>query len=122
MSKTLLTNDEQYLFAEGTYLRAFDKLGAHPAEIDGKKGFIFGIWVPDVKSVRVAGSFNDWNTEQYFLHDDGNGIFSGFIEDIKEGDLYKFIIETNEGELLYKAEDVYKRQLLYLLFWYIVSK
>ena len=32
-------------------------------------------------------------------------VFSlGFIEDIKEGDLYKFIIETNEGELLYKAD------------------
>ncbi|MGN8913477.1 1,4-alpha-glucan branching protein GlgB [Anaerofustis butyriciformans] len=104
MSKTLLTNDEQYLFAEGTYLRAFDKLGAHPAEIDGKEGYNFGIWVPDVKSVRVVGSFNDWNTEDYFLHDDGNGVFSGFIEGIKEGELYKFVIETKEGELIYKAD------------------
>ena len=56
MSKTLLTNDEQYLFAEGTYLRAFDKLGAHPAEIDGKKRFYFwnmGSRCKECKSSRV---------------------------------------------------------------------
>ena len=37
-----------------------------------------------------------------------SGIFELFIPDIKEGDLYKFAVETAEGNILYKGGSLRK--------------
>jgi len=46
-----LTDYDLYLFGEGTHLRAYDKLGAHPGEIDGRRGVHFALWAPNAESV-----------------------------------------------------------------------
>ena len=64
--------------------------------------FAFGA---DVKSVHVIGEFNDWNEEANPLvpvHT--SAIWEGFIPGAEQGQLYKYLIETNEGEKLYKAD------------------
>jgi 1,4-alpha-glucan branching enzyme len=33
------TADELYLFGEGRYFRAYQKLGAHLAQVDGKRAY-----------------------------------------------------------------------------------
>lgn len=104
MVEKLFSKDERYLFAEGTYLRAFDKMGAHPAKEDGKEGYRFCVWVPDAKSVRVVGDFNGWDVNSHFMTMEADDIYTLFIPALEEGDTYKYVIETGEGELLYKAD------------------
>ncbi len=33
-----------------------------------------------------------------------NGIYEAFVPEAKMGDMYKYLIETSEGEYLYKAD------------------
>jgi 1,4-alpha-glucan branching enzyme len=35
---SLLTNDDLYLFNEGSHYRLYEKLGAHPLAVDGREG------------------------------------------------------------------------------------
>lgn len=51
---------DQYLFGQGTHYDIYKKLGAHPAEIDGKKGVHFAVWAPHAKAVHLTGEFCEW--------------------------------------------------------------
>ena len=84
---------------------AMKKLGAHPSFENGEEGFHFAVWAPHVHSVCVIGSFNGWQEGQYQLTErESGGIWEGFIPGVTSGDLYKYVIETSDGELLYKAD------------------
>lgn len=100
----LFSNDEIYLFRRGEYLRSYEKLGAHEKEKDGEKGYLFGVWAPDVKNVFVTGEFCDWSMEAYPMTPEEGGIWSLFIPKIKPGMLYKYVIETHDGRKFYKAD------------------
>ncbi len=105
MEQILLTNEEKFLFSEGTWLKYYDKLGAHLMEGDGGWGCRFAVWAPGAKSVRVVGSFNQWDTEcSYMEQDKKTDIWQIFVPGVKEGDSYKYVIETETGELIYKAD------------------
>jgi 1,4-alpha-glucan branching enzyme len=41
---SLLTDQDLYLFNEGTHLRMYEKLGAHPARVGGADGTQFAVW------------------------------------------------------------------------------
>ena len=56
-----LTQFDLYLIAEGTHMRAYDKLGAHLGEKDGRRGVHFAVWAPNAQGVSIVGDFNDWN-------------------------------------------------------------
>ena len=63
------------------------------------------MWAPDVKSVRVIGDFNDWDTDATYLEcTPTGGVWYGFVPGATEGQLYKYLIETAHGDLLYKAD------------------
>ena len=55
-----LTDYDLYLFGEGTHLRAYEKLGAHKGEADGRRGVHFAVWAPSAQRVSVVGDFNRW--------------------------------------------------------------
>ena len=100
-----LTKDDVYLFGIGTWERSWEKMGAHPDTQNRTRGWRFCVWAPDVKSVHVIGEFNDWDEQANPLvpmHT--SAIWEGFIPDAEQGQLYKYLIETNEGEKLYKAD------------------
>lgn len=100
-----LTNDDIYLFAEGAWYRSYQKLGAHPANVDGTDGYSFAVWAPDVRSVHVIGEFNGWDPTANKLDvTPYGGVWEAFIPGVQEGQLYKYLIETQEGDLLYKAD------------------
>ncbi len=101
----LLTADEQYLFSEGTWQQAYEKLGAHKAEINGQAGYRFAVWAPGAKSVRVTGEFCGWDPEAHRMQADGAaGVWHTFIPGVKTGAAYKYIVESQSGKLLYKAD------------------
>lgn len=100
-----ITEDDQYLFAQGTHYEIYEKLGAHPAVMNQKKGVYFSIWAPNAREVFLVGSFNEWNETSLPMNKLGpGGIYDLFVENIEEGELYKFLIVTQAGEKLYKAD------------------
>ncbi len=100
-----LTNDDLYMMAGGVWYRSYEKMGAHPAKQGTKKGYNFAVWAPDARSVRVIGEFNDWEPDVNFLEPTSTGgVWHGFIEGVTDGQLYKYVIETGRGDMLYKAD------------------
>src|SRR5437762_14363797 len=63
LSRVLLTQQDIYHFREGTYVRAYQKLGAHAVRAaDGTVGGTrFAVWAPNAAEVAVIGDFNGWN-------------------------------------------------------------
>ena len=101
----MITEDDIHLHAQGTWRRAWEKLGAHPDVRGGERGWTFAVWAPGVRGVSVVGSFNGWDALAHPLAPLGeSGLWTGFAPGAAEGDLYKYLIETDQGELLYKAD------------------
>ena len=100
-----VTEYDMYLFGEGTHYNIYEKLGAHPGKKGRKKGIYFDVWAPNASNVWVIGSFNDWDeTATSMERLEPNGIYEAFVPEAKMGDMYKYLIETSEGEYLYKAD------------------
>ena len=58
---SMLTDDDIFLFNEGSHYRLYEKLGAHLTMVDGVEGTYFAVWAPNAKQVSVIGEFNDWD-------------------------------------------------------------
>ena len=100
-----VTELDQYLFGQGTHYDIFKKLGAHPCQYRGKKGMYFAVWAPNAKGVQVIGTFNDWDeTAHPMKRLEPLGIYEAFIPGVGEGELYKYMILTQDGRRLYKAD------------------
>ena len=100
-----ITEADQFVFAEGNHYEIYEKMGAHLTEFNGKKGVYFAVWAPNAKYVNVAGSFNDWDILEFNMERLGEGgIFDLFVPGVKENDLYKFIITTQDDRKIYKAD------------------
>lgn len=96
---------DQYLFSQGTHYDIYKKLGAHFSEKKGVKGVFFAVWAPHAAAVHVIGEFNGWNEESHPMKKEGpGGIHSLFVPGVQENTLYKFLITTEKGEKLYKAD------------------
>lgn len=54
----IVSDYEAYLFGEGHWLRAWEKMGARPAEIGGVRGYSFVVWAPNARGVSIVGDFN----------------------------------------------------------------
>lgn len=92
-------------FNNGTNFRAYEFMGAIPSEIYGECGYSFAVWAPNAKSVSVVGDFNGWDTSAHPMNPQGSsGVWHCFIKNVKEGQCYKFYIETKDGEAVYKAD------------------
>lgn len=92
---TLLTEDDLYLFNEGSHFRLYEKLGAHLLNIDGQPGAYFAVWAPDAEQVFVIGDFNGWDRTSHPLRPRGqSGIWEGFIPRLGKGDIYKYHIAS----------------------------
>jgi len=108
----MLTDQDVYLFREGTLFRAYDKLGAHLCEIDGVAGARFGVWAPNAERVCVMGDFNDWSPTSSPLkaREDGSGLWEGFIPALTEGSRYKYHIVSRYGDYEVDKGDPYAFQ------------
>lgn len=92
-----MTEQDLYLFNEGTHYRLYEKMGAHPIVKDGRQGVSFAVWAPNAKKVCVMGDFNNWSRKEHPLACKGDsGIWEGFIPDIGPGALYKYYISSHQ--------------------------
>ena len=93
-----LSEFDLYLFHQGTNYHAYEMLGAHFVERDGRKGVRFAVWAPHAKSISVVGDFNEWDTRVNPMTRGRDGeIWEVFIPDIEEGAVYKYAIEPQWG-------------------------
>ena len=94
-----------HLFHHGENFKAHQLLGAHPAVVNKKKGYVFRVWAPRAERVSVIGDFNSWNTESHIMQRMIDGeTFELFIPGLKQFDTYKYCVLTRDGRMLYKAD------------------
>jgi 1,4-alpha-glucan branching enzyme len=92
---SLLTDDDLYLFNQGSHFRLYEKLGAHPLSEEGREGTYFAVWAPDAERVSVVGDFNGWDAMAHPLGSRGeSGIWEGFIPGVRKGAVYKYHIQS----------------------------
>lgn len=98
-----ISDDDLYLFNEGTHLGLSEKLGAHLVNINGNEGTYFAVWAPNARIVSIIGDFNQWNKTANPMHPLGkSGIWKAFLVGIGKGSVYKYYIESRYGN--YKVE------------------
>lgn len=94
------------LFRSGKHYKLYEKLGSHVVEHDSVTGTYFAVWAPNAQDVSVMGNFNGWNRETYplLVRWDGSGIWEGFVPNVGNGEVYKYIIRSNTGKILEKGD------------------
>ena len=99
---------DEYLLAEGSHRRLYDKLGAHPIVHEGVEGVTFAVWAPNARRVSVVGHFNAWDGRRHPMRRRlGAGLWELFIPGLTRGEIYKFEIISAYGERLpHKADPV----------------
>ena len=91
--KNRLTDYDLHLLGEGTNLRSYDRLGAHPITLDGTEGTAFAVWAPNAREVSVIGDFNGWSYQAHYLNNrGGSGIWEGFVPGVRPGARYKYSV------------------------------
>jgi 1,4-alpha-glucan branching enzyme len=103
---SLLTDQDLYLFNEGSHHRLWEKLGAHPVERGGVAGTMFGVWAPNAARVSVIGDFNGWNGDAHPLQARGNsGLWEAFVPHVGKGAHYKFHITSRHNNYVVDKTD-----------------
>ncbi|MGN0822344.1 MAG: alpha-amylase family glycosyl hydrolase, partial [Candidatus Gallimonas sp.] len=94
-----------YLYHQGKSDRAYELLGAHRTEENGKEGYVFRVWAPHALGVSVVGDFNDWDDSRNPMNRMiDNEVFETFIPDLKRFDVYKYCVTAADGRKLMKAD------------------
>ena len=97
---------DEYLLAEGSHLKLWRALGAHPTEHEGVHGIRFAVWAPNARRVSVVGDFNFWDGRCHVMRARGaTGVWELFVPGLDEGTRYKYEIRTAQGALLPQKAD-----------------
>lgn len=103
---SMLSDDDLFLFNEGSHYRLYEKLGARPMTMHGVEGTHFAVWAPNAQQVCVVGDFNGWNKSSHPLSPKGqSGIWEGFIPGVGKGTIYKYyVVSRHHGYRVDKAD------------------
>jgi 1,4-alpha-glucan branching enzyme len=106
---TELTGTDIYHFREGTFFRAYDKLGAHPDTVEGIEGTQFAVWAPNAGAVHVIGDFNGWSHDSHPMQvrADDSGIWELFIPAVTKGAVYKYFVRSRIAGYAVEKSDPY---------------
>jgi len=104
----VLSDFDLHLMGEGTHFKNYEKLGAHPTEIQGVRGVAFALWAPNARRVSVVGDFNHWDGRRHPLRvRGGSGIWELFIPGLSDGETYKYEIKSHHNNFLSLKADPY---------------
>jgi 1,4-alpha-glucan branching enzyme len=103
----VLTDQDIYLFREGTHGQLYTELGSH-ATADGS-GVHFAVWAPNASDVSVIGDWNGWNADSHRLapRSDHSGIWEGTVPGVQHGQAYKYRITSHVGGYRVEKADPY---------------
>lgn len=100
-----LSDQDLYLFNEGTHHQIYKKLGAHPRIVNNVKGVSFAVWAPNAARVSIVADFNHWDGRYHLMRTLGcSGVWELFIPDVHPPFNYKFEIFTKNGKLFNKID------------------
>ena len=104
-----LTSIELSGFHEGHDHELWRRMGANLITLDSDEGPIegtrFSVWAPHAQEVRLAATFNYWNSSDTHLHRiHGTGVWSRFVPGVGTGELYKFDVLGADGVWRQKAD------------------
>ncbi|MBI5508056.1 MAG: 1,4-alpha-glucan branching protein GlgB [Deltaproteobacteria bacterium] len=107
---SVITDNDLFLFNEGTHYRLYERLGSHVATSDGVDGTAFAVWAPDANYVSVVGDFNGWSTSSHPLKPRASsGIWEGFIPGVGHGEVYKYHIGSRYNGYQVEKADPFAR-------------
>lgn len=90
-----------HLLSEGTHRRLYEKLGAHPMELQDVDGVVFAVWAPNAQRVSVVGDFNNWDGRRHPMRKRHEaGVWELFVPGAHRGSLYKYEIVGADGTVL----------------------
>jgi 1,4-alpha-glucan branching enzyme len=93
-----LSDDDLFLFNEGSHYNLYRKLGCHLTTLDGVAGATFAVWAPNANYVAAVGDFNGWDRTANRLSPRGSsGVWEGFVAGVKKGDGYKYHVGSREA-------------------------
>ena len=103
-----------YLFDTGDAQRAYYTFGCHRIQPSCEGGaeptsddngvYLFTVWAPHAKKVRLVGDFNEWNPEATPMEHVHNGVYACVASGLHDGSLYKFHIVGADGLVHLKAD------------------
>ena len=101
-------NDERYpldQFLAGDSVSAYEFMGSHYVNWNGREGVVFRVWAPNALSVSVVGDFNNWDKDaDYMYRISDSGVWELFIEGVQEYACYKYCVETPWQEKRLKTD------------------
>ncbi len=102
----LLTDYDIYLYSQGEHQQIYDKLGAHPREVNGLLGVNFAVWAPNCYKVALIGDFNRWDPRTHAMQNiNHSGIWEIFVPGLAAGARYKFEVRShNQGYRAAKSD------------------
>jgi len=100
----LLTDFDIHLFNEGNHHLIYEKMGAHPVEVDGVAGVYFAVWAPNARNISIVGNFNNWDGRRHQMRMLSGGVWDLFIPELSVGELYKYEIKNAAGHLYLKSD------------------
>jgi 1,4-alpha-glucan branching enzyme len=108
MANSLIQENDLHLLSQGKLFRSYETLGAHLAEVDGRRGVRFAVWAPNASSVSVMGDWNGWNPDSnpMSVHSD-SGVWSCFVVGIEAGAHYKYSLRSNYANRVFDKADPY---------------
>ncbi len=108
MGNPFLSEFDLHLLAEGTHFRTYEKLGAHPGDLDGVTGVHFAVWAPNAERVSVVGDFNDWDSDRHPMTSRPEaGLWECFVPAIGPGALYRYRVASRVDAYVSDRADPY---------------
>ena len=94
--------DDIYLFNTGNARKAWLCFGCR--FIPELQMHRFLVWAPNAKSVNLVGDFNSWHWDDTPMEKLEGGVWCVFLENVWEGERYKYCVEAWDGRRTLKAD------------------
>jgi 1,4-alpha-glucan branching enzyme len=97
---SMLTEQDIYLFKEGTHAALYRVLGCHLLPDAEGGGARFALWAPNARAISVMGDWNGWKRGADVLKPrwDHSGIWEAHIPAVRRGQTYKYAITNAHGQ------------------------
>lgn len=74
------------------------------AKVLSPRATLFRVWAPNARQVDVVGDFNQWQPGVTPLNSEDEGFWTGTVQGIGPGELYKYAITKHDGEIKYRID------------------